>query len=263
MTEIPPPVPKPANHLMTVLIFLAPFVAFVLLIMLWPKTEDWAPLNPAVFEWLSFEVRLMLIILVSGAVGASVGMARAYAYFKGMGRYDEKWKTWYLLHIPVGMGLALIFYFVVRGGLFTTSFSDPAAARESINPFGFAAFSALTGMFARQASQKLEEIFENLFSVADTEGSTATASRPVVTTVSGPIKVGASSAELDITITGTGFNDSSTAQVEGKDRPIKDRTPTVLVVTLDPTDVAIPGTLKLVVKNGRDASLPVEVEVTA
>lgn len=59
------------------------------------------------------------------------------------------------------MGLAEILYLVVRGGFF------PAAARlnatESINPFGIAALAGLAGMFSKEATDKLQELFKNLF----------------------------------------------------------------------------------------------------
>ena len=65
-----------------------------------------------------------------------------------------------LLHAPfVGMTLALVFYFVFRGGFFS-----PQAQVEQTSPFGFVALASLVGLFSEQAVLKLKELSETLLS---------------------------------------------------------------------------------------------------
>jgi hypothetical protein len=66
------------------------------------------------------------------------------------------------------MALALIFYFVVRGGLLSTG-----AAASDMSAFGVAAVAGLAGMFSKQATDKLRELFDNLFRTEQGHGDDA------------------------------------------------------------------------------------------
>jgi hypothetical protein len=68
----------------------------------------------------------------------------------------------------IGMALALIFYFVVRGGLLSTG-----AAASNMSVFGVAAVAGLVGMFSKQATDKLREWFDNLFRTEQGHGDDA------------------------------------------------------------------------------------------
>ena len=52
------------------------------------------------------------------------------------------------------------FYFVVRGGFLLFS---GELDLQNINPFGIAALAGLSGMFSKQAADKLGEVFDDLF----------------------------------------------------------------------------------------------------
>ena len=47
-------------------------------------------------------------------------------------------------------------YLVVRGGFFV-------GTAAGLNPFGFVAMAALVGLFSKQATSKLDELFSTLF----------------------------------------------------------------------------------------------------
>ena len=65
----------------------------------------------------------------------------------------------YFLLPFVGSSLSLIFYFVIRGGLFS-----PTASVDATSPFGFIGLAGLVGMFSNRAALKLQEIAESVFS---------------------------------------------------------------------------------------------------
>jgi hypothetical protein len=46
---------------------------------------------------------------------------------------------------------------VVRGGLLNT------ASSSDLNPFGFAGLAVMVGMFTKQATNKLDEVFSTMF----------------------------------------------------------------------------------------------------
>jgi hypothetical protein len=58
------------------------------------------------------------------------------------------------------MALAEVVYLSLRGGLLSATGN---AAAGAISPYGVAAVTALTGLFSKQATDKLQETFETLF----------------------------------------------------------------------------------------------------
>jgi hypothetical protein len=64
-----------------------------------------------------------------------------------------------LLSSCFGLVLAVIFYFVVRGGFFFHKLGF-----EQTSLFGFAALAAIVGLFSEQPAPKLKEIPETLLS---------------------------------------------------------------------------------------------------
>jgi hypothetical protein len=70
------------------------------------------------------------------------------------------WAWWYVLRPFIGMALAEVVYLSLRGGLLSATGN---AATSAISPYGVAAVTALTGLFSKQATDKLQETFETLF----------------------------------------------------------------------------------------------------
>ena len=68
----------------------------------------------------------------------------------------------YFLLPFIGSSLSLIFYFVLRGGLFS-----PNATIDADSPFGFIGVAGLVGMFSNRAALKLQEIAESIFSTQE------------------------------------------------------------------------------------------------
>ena len=106
------------------------------------------------------ELDLIFMVMIVGALGSYVHAATSFASYVGNQRMGKSWLWWYILRPFIGSSLALIFYFVVRGG-FIQAGSGPA----SLSVFGMAALAGLTGMFSKQATDKLSELFDNLFRV--------------------------------------------------------------------------------------------------
>ena len=108
---------------------------------------------------------LILLAAVAGALGAFLHAATSLTDFVGNRRFQGSWTAWYFLRLPVGAALAVLFYLVIRAGFITGN-----AGSDVVNPYGIAAIAALAGMFAKQATDKLREVFETLFKVADGKG---------------------------------------------------------------------------------------------
>jgi hypothetical protein len=107
---------------------------------------------------------LLLVVIVS-ALGSYVHATTSFVTYVGNRDLAMSWIWWYLLRTFIGIALALLFYFALRGGFF----AQEASATE-VNPYGIAALAGLTGLFSKQATDKLKEIFDTLFRTEQGEG---------------------------------------------------------------------------------------------
>src|SRR5262249_8226091 len=114
----------------------------------------------AVFGWnfeIWDEVRLLLIVILAGALGSLVHTVRSVYWYVGNRKLKWSWLAKYILQPFAGSALAVIFYVVVRGGFFS-----PQTTFENTSPFGFAALAALVGLFSEQAVLKLKKVAETV-----------------------------------------------------------------------------------------------------
>ena len=103
------------------------------------------------------EVRLLLIVILAGALGSLVHTVRSVYWYVGNRSLKWSWLVKYVLQPFAGSALAVIFYVVVRGGFFS-----PQTTFENTSPFGFAALAALVGLFSEQAVLKLKKVAETV-----------------------------------------------------------------------------------------------------
>jgi hypothetical protein len=104
------------------------------------------------------EVRFLALVAVAGAFGSYIHLATSFVDFAGNRQLMKGWEWWYVLRPFIGSTLAVIVYFAIRGGLIAG-----ASGAENLSPYGISALAGLTGLFSKQATEKLKEIFENLF----------------------------------------------------------------------------------------------------
>ncbi len=109
---------------------------------------------------LNKEMRVLLIVLVAGALGSLFHSIRSFYWYVGHRSLKNSWILMYLFIPFNGAILAVIFYLVIRGGFFP-------GAEVSDTPFSFAALAALVGMFSEAAVKKLQDIASSIFSEPD------------------------------------------------------------------------------------------------
>jgi len=107
------------------------------------------------------EARLLLLVVVTGALGSFVHTATSFGDFVGNQKLSTNWVWWYILRPFIGMALAAVVYAAIRAG-FLTGGGTP----NTLNLFGVAALSGMVGMFSKQATDKLSEVFNTLFRTA-------------------------------------------------------------------------------------------------
>jgi len=192
-----------------------------------------------VFGWkilLPFEIRLMLIVALAAAMGSFVHVATSFSGFIGAGKYDPNWLWFYILRVPIGISLAEVFYFAVRGGVLTST----STSSSDINPYGVAALAGLVGLFSKQAANKLAETFNTMFKTAadagEAPGGTDASSAPAIAGVTPASPSKAARGDKMLTVAGSNFDEDVTATVNGTPRTVERTAATSLTIQLEDAD---------------------------
>jgi hypothetical protein len=157
--------------------FAGALLLIVILCVFWPTGLDAAPgsgaagsrtparkevhvLGFAEFS-LSTEVIFFIVVGTAGALGGFIHGLRSLAKYVGNRQLRVSWAPFYILLPLIGALGGIVFYVVLRAGLFS-----PSTSIEQASPFGFAAVAALVGLFSEQAMEKLRQIAGNVFTEA-------------------------------------------------------------------------------------------------
>lgn len=247
-------------------------VLLYLLLSLWPAVDAAKAGNDGKITWfwipldLSSDATLLLLVIIVSAVGSYVHVTVSFSDFAGNRQLVASWVWWYLLRVFVGSSLAVLFYFAIRGGFFSSA-SDSA----QVDIYGIAALSGLVGLFSKQATDKLREIFDTAFRTREGYGDDARSdgiANPAPTLESSePATI--AHGQLNIALVGTGFIKDSivkVSQIGGVEEPrtVVYKGPTSLEVELVDADIEKPGVLRFMVINpepGGGTSKPLDVEV--
>lgn len=200
------------------LIAMALVLVYVLM-AIWPAVDAAAKYGTrrtiSIF-WISYrptpDTALLALVVVMSALGSFVHAATSFIDYVGNRRLATSWMWWYIMRLLVGAALALLFYFAVRGGFFGAD-----TPSSEINPYGIAALAGLVGLFSKQATDKLREIFDTVFRTAQGYGDEArddSISNP--TPVIGglePAVVDVSAGQVELTLRGEGFVPDSVVRV--------------------------------------------------
>ncbi len=258
------------NRSLGIYLIVLPLVLVLLLIGLWPSeilTGADAPDGTKVTVWqtvlcwkISPSIGMLLIVAVAGALGGSLNASYKFAVHNGLGQFKDDWYWWYVMHPMFGMGLGLVVYLLFKGGLFAVN--TGGGGNSIVDPAGFAALSALVGMFARKGFAKLDEIFDTLLKAPKVQEEIE-ARPPVIDSVE-PATKKMNDPDLNIRVKGRNFVENATVEIGGKSVDHKVVADGVLDVALTVEQLSVAGKLAVVVINpaGGGRSKPVEVEVT-
>jgi hypothetical protein len=170
---------------------------------------------------LDADVRLLILVLLAGALGSYVHAVQSFASYVGNARFKATWTWWYILRLPMGAALAVFVYFGIRGGLLAAGTATASGAANELNLFGIMSFSGLAGLFSKQAADKLSEVFDTLFATKEDgkrKDKLGENPRPELASVA-PDTLPAGGAAKEITLTGQGFVKDSVAKASGRKLP--------------------------------------------
>jgi hypothetical protein len=103
---------------------------------------------------LSPDTGLLVLAIIMGALASWAGAATAFGEHLGAGNFNKDWAWWYALRVPIGIAVGILVYLAFRGG-----FLSGSNATKDANPYGVGALAGLGGLFARQATARLETAF--------------------------------------------------------------------------------------------------------
>jgi len=156
----------PVGIVLTVLyLILLSIILVIAIIQFWPASaltrSSADPLDTSFLFWivsLSSEGRLLLVVVLAGALGGQVRSLRSLAWYVGNKQLKRSWLSQYILSPFVGAILAIVSYFIVRGG-----FCPANSTTQQTNIFGFAGLAALIGIASEPIALKLKQVANTLF----------------------------------------------------------------------------------------------------
>jgi hypothetical protein len=108
------------------------------------------------------EIRYILLAGVFGLMGSSIHGVSSLTVWAGHQKLGKSWGWWYLVRPPIGTGLAIIIYFVLRAGLLSGNTAQ-------FSYYGVAAISAMAGLSTEQTMAKLRDVLDKLFGIEATK----------------------------------------------------------------------------------------------
>jgi len=184
------------------------------------------------------EDRLFLIVLFAGALGGLVYALRSVTWYIGNRRLKQSWTPLYFLTPFSSAAIALVFYFVIRGGFFS-----PTSSVSDTSPFGFAALAALIGMFTEQAANKLRDVAATVLTPKE-QGKDHAGAAPVITTLTPA--VGPTAGGTSVVIAGDHFRPGASVTFGGVAATVESVDEKLIQVSTPPH---APGKVDVVVTN--------------
>ena len=188
---------------------------------------------------LKRDTRLLILVMLMGALGALLGASRSLANFVGNDAFFPRWSLFYVFRPTFGAGLALLVFFGYRiGAVVGVKGVAPA------DPFAATFVAGMVGLFADTVMQKLKDLITALLPSQDDRKDKIAAS-----TTAAPSIESAQGTKLnnELTVKGQYFVSGASVILNGKPRTTVFVSSTELRVTLDTTDSA--GDVKVVVIN--------------
>ncbi len=105
---------------------------------------------------------VLAMVMLLGALGGALHFLGSLVKFLGNRQLKRSWLPYYLAMPFTGAGLALIVYMLLRVGIVSPP-TGAVASVSNLNLIVIYAFSVLSGLFSKAATEKLGEVFSTVF----------------------------------------------------------------------------------------------------
>jgi hypothetical protein len=199
--------------------------------------------TPVGSEMVAYELmrdtRLLMLVMLMGALGALLGASRSLANFVGNDAFLPRWSLFYLFRPTFGAGLALMVFFGYRiGAVMGVKGAAPA------DPFAATFVAGMVGLFADTVLQKLKDLITALLPSQDERKDKIAAS---ITAAPSIESAQGTKQNNQLNVKGQNFVSGASVLLNGKPRVTAFVNSTELRVMLDVSDTA--GNVKVVVIN--------------
>jgi hypothetical protein len=151
--------------------------------------------------------RLLLLVLLAGALGACFHALRSLWMFVGNRNLKQSWALMYIV-LPInGAVLAFIFFIIISAG--SGFFAQPQGSNSCFWIIGIA---ALVGLFSQQAAERLKTIAEAVFSSVPKKADPLSGGLSITSVAP---DTGSLQGGTHVKITGKGFTNQSTVTFGG------------------------------------------------
>jgi IPT/TIG domain len=186
---------------------------------------------------VSGDTALLVLVIEASLLGSLVHVATSFAAHSSRRNLTVSYLWWYPMRFIVGAGLALLLYTALRGGLFTGDFTS-----QEVNPYGIAAVAGITGMFSKQATAKLAQLFDVAFAIQPAKEA------PKIDDLD-PKRVTSGAGDTTIKVSGSGFVNGATATAGNTSIDVRYISDTELEIVVPSALLSGAGTIKVRVDN--------------
>jgi hypothetical protein len=240
----------PSQTIALVVFFIMVFMALTyMMLQFWPSAGATGSTKVTWFgNWtfdISTEARWILLVMVAGAMGSFIHAATSLGDFIGNRAFVQSWISWYLLRLPLGSAIALLVYFLLRGG-YADLFKTATASTSST--YGIVGLSALAGMFAKKTASKLGDVVNTVFKTNEPMKDKIDLIHPTLQKiVPNPLTVDNGTLPT-ITLIGSHFQTDTEVEFDGELRTPDFASSSVLTLTLEEKDIASSRNVSVYVK---------------
>lgn len=121
---------------------------------------------------------VLLMVVLLGTLGGLIHLASSLTMYVGNRDLKRSWIIYYLLAPLQGAGLAPLLYLLIKSAVLSPQYSG-GTGTESLNLTAIYAFAGLSGLFAKQAIEKLADVFATLFAKVQAKDQTQSGAEAV------------------------------------------------------------------------------------
>jgi len=114
---------------------------------------------------------VLIMVILLGTLGGLIHLASSLTIFVGNRDLKRSWIVYYLLAPVQGAALAPLLYLLLKSAVLAPQYSD-GGGTQNLNLTAIYAFAALTGLFSKQAVEKLADVFATIFGSIEAKDKT-------------------------------------------------------------------------------------------
>jgi hypothetical protein len=117
------------------------------------------------------ERSVIIMVILLGTLGGLIHLASSLTIFVGNRDLKRSWIVYYVLAPVQGAALAPLLYLLLKSAVLSPQYAS-GGGTQNLNLTAIYAFAALTGLFSKQAVEKLADVFATIFGKIEANDAT-------------------------------------------------------------------------------------------